>query len=61
MADIHRFSDRKWALTMYTLWILGSFLNKLDKYKCSLALPNIKYNFAVLFFETNVMVICLYF
>ena len=50
--DIHRFSNRKWVLTMCSvgnLWISEASLSKLEKFQCSSALPNIKYNCAILF------------
>ena len=50
--DIHRFSKRKWVLTMCSvgnLWISEASLSQLEKFQCSSALPNIKYNCAILF------------
>ena len=50
--DIHRFSNRKWVLAMCSvgnLWISEASLSQLEKFRCSLALPNIKYNCAILF------------
>ena len=54
-SDIHRFSNMKSVSTMYTvgnLWISCiTSLSKLEKFQHSLALPNIKYNCAVLFWS----------
>ena len=53
-SDIHRFSNRKWVSTMCTvgnLWISEASLSKLEKFQHSLALLNIKYNCAVLFWS----------
>ena len=53
-SDIHRFSNRKWVSTMCTvgnLLISEVSLSKLDKFQCSSALLNIKYNCAVLFWS----------
>ena len=50
--DIHRFSNRKWVLTMCSvvnLWISEASPSQLKKFQRSLALPNIKYNCAILF------------
>ena len=50
--DIDRFSNRKWVLTMCSvgnLWISEASLSRLEKFQCSLDLPNIKYNCAILF------------
>ena len=50
--DIHRFSNRKWVLTMCSvgnLWISEVSLSQLEKFQRSSALPNIKYNCAILF------------
>ena len=43
------------------LWISEASLSKLENFQYSLALPNLKYNCAVLFFERNVLVIYLCF
>ena len=51
-SDIHRFSNRKWVLipcTVGNLWISQASPNKLGKFQHRSALPNIKYNCAVLF------------
>ena len=43
--DIHRFSNRKWVLTMCTvgnLWKSEASLSQLEKFRCSSAPPNIK-------------------
>ena len=43
--DIHRFSNRKWVLTMCSvgnLWISEASLSQLEKFQRSSALPNIK-------------------
>ena len=53
-SDIHRFSNLKWALTMWTvgnLWISGTSLSELKKFTHRSALPNIKYNCVVLFLD----------
>ena len=50
-SDIHRFSNRKWVLTMCTvgnLWISEPSLGILEKFQHSSALPNIRYNCVVL-------------
>ena len=50
--NFDRFSNRKWVLNMCmvgNLWISGAFFSKLETFKCSLALPNIKYNYEILF------------
>ena len=63
-SDIHRFSNRKWVSTMCTvgnLWISEASLSKLEKFQHSSALPNIKYNCAVLFLEPIVLCIYLWF
>ena len=51
-SDIHRLSNRKWTLTMYTvgnLWISLASLSKLEKFQHRSTFHNIKYNSAVLF------------
>ena len=51
-SDIDRFSNRKWVLTMCTignLYISVASIRQLETFQCRSALPNIKYNCAVLF------------
>ena len=51
-SDIHRFPALhmvKTNLLLENLWISKPSLSILEKFQCSLALPNIKYNFAILF------------
>ena len=53
-SDIHRFSNRKWVSTVGNVENLGiseAFLSKLEQFKHSLALPNIKCNCAILFWS----------
>ena len=51
-SDIHRFSDRKWVSTMWTvgnLWISETSLCQKEKFQHSSDLPDIKYNCVLLF------------
>ena len=51
-SDIHRFSTLHMVnihFLLENLWISKPSLSILEKFQCSLALPNIKYNCAILF------------
>ena len=51
-SDIHRFPTLHMVnihFLLENLWISKPYLSILEKFQCSLALPNIKYNCAILF------------
>ena len=57
VSDIHRFPTVHMAeihFLLENLWISEPFLGILEKFQCSSALPNIKYNCAVLFMIQNI-------
>ena len=60
-SDIHRFSNRKWVSTMWTvgnLWMSETSLSQQEKFQCSSDLDNMKYNSALLFLNQQIGYLC---